>query len=293
MPELPEVEVTRMGIAPALVGRAVTGVSLRAPALRYPLPATLSRQLEGRTLAGIARRGKYLLLDFGSGTVLLHLGMSGTLRLLPPRTPAGRHDHVDILFGDPASTGPSQGGNAPGLRARGAIMLRLNDPRRFGALLWLEGNGDACRAHPLLAGLGLEPLARGFTATALRQRLAGRTAAIKLAIMDARIVVGVGNIYASEALFRAGIDPRTPAGKVSLPRLERLVAAIKETLRRAIRAGGSTLRDFFGCDGDPGHFQLEHRVYGREGEPCRKCGTAIKKITQGQRSTCFCPKCQR
>jgi formamidopyrimidine-DNA glycosylase len=269
MPELPEVEVTRRGIAPPLTGRRVTAVRMRAPALRYPLPPRLVRLLVGRTLAGIARRGKYLLLDFGDATVLLHLGMSGTLRLLPPRTPAGKHDHVDIVFDD--------------------LMLRLNDPRRFGALLWLEGEPQE---HPLLAGLGMEPLDRGFTATALRRRLAGRSAAIKLAIMDARIVVGIGNIYASEALFRAGIDPRTPAGKVSLARLQRLVAAIKETLRAAIRAGGSTLRDFFGCDGDPGHFQLEHLVYGHEGEPCRNCGGVIRKITQGQRSTYYCPKCQ-
>ena len=237
MPELPEVEVTRMGIAPALVGRTVSAVSLRAPALRYPLPAALTRHLKGRTLAGIARRGKYLLLDFGTGTVLLHLGMSGTLRLLPRRTPAGKHDHVDIVFDD--------------------LTLRLNDPRRFGALLWLEGDP---LTHALLADLGMEPLARSFTARALQQRLAGRSAAIKLAIMDAHVVVGVGNIYAAEALFRAG---------------------------------GSTLRDFFGCDGDPGHFQLEHQVYGREGEPCRKCGTKIRQLRQGQRSTYFCPKCQR
>lgn len=270
MPELPEVEVTRMGIAPALVGRTVSAVSLRAPALRYPLPAALTRHIKGKTLAGITRRGKYLLLNFGTGTVLLHLGMSGTLRLLPPRTPAGKHDHVDIVFDD--------------------LTLRLNDPRRFGALLWLEGDP---LTHALLADLGMEPLARSFTARALQQRLAGRAAAIKLAIMDAHVVVGVGNIYAAEALFRAGIDPRTPAGKVSLARLERLVASIKETLRAAIRAGGSTLRDFFGCDGDPGHFQLAHRVYGREGEPCRKCGTKIRQLRQGQRSTYYCPKCQR
>lgn len=270
MPELPEVEVTRRGIAPSLTGSKVTAVKLRAPALRYLLPPALGRHLKGRTLAGIARRGKYLLLDFGAGTVLLHLGMSGTLRLLPPATPAGRHDHVDIVFGE--------------------LMLRLNDPRRFGALLWLEGDPQD---HPLLASLGMEPLERSFTANALHRRLAGRTAAIKLALMDSHVVVGVGNIYASESLFRAGIDPRRPAGKVSAPRLERLVAAIKDTLRAAIRAGGSSLRDFFGCDGDPGHFQLEHLVYGREGEPCRQCGTTIKQIRQGQRSTYYCPKCQR
>jgi formamidopyrimidine-DNA glycosylase len=270
MPELPEVEVTRLGIAAALSGRRVAAVELRAPALRYPLPPDLGQNLRGRTLAGIARRGKYLLFDFGAGHVLLHLGMSGTLRVLPRGTPAGRHDHVDIDFGD--------------------RLLRLNDPRRFGALLWLEGEPQT---HPLLADLGMEPLERGFTATALAARLAGRAAAIKLAIMDGRIVVGVGNIYASESLFRAGIDPRRPAGKVSQARLSRLVPAIKETLRAAIRAGGSSLRDFYGCDGQPGHFQHEHLVYGREGEPCRNCGAAIRMIRQGQRATYYCPKCQR
>lgn len=270
MPELPEVEVTRRGIAPALTGRKATTVALRAQALRYPLPSDLAGKLRGQTLAGIARRGKYLLLDFGSGTVLLHLGMSGTLRLLPPATAAGKHDHVDIVFGD--------------------LLLRLNDPRRFGALLWIDGD---VHEHPLLRELGMEPLERGFTAKALQLRLAGRTAAIKQAIMDSHVVVGVGNIYASESLFRAGIDPRRAAGKVSLARLEKLVAAIKDTLRAAIRAGGSSLRDFFGCDGDPGHFQLEHLVYGRAGEPCRQCGAAIRMIRQGQRASYFCPKCQR
>lgn len=270
MPELPEVEVTRLGIAPALAGRRVGGVVLRAPALRYPLPRDLGRRLRGRMLLGAERRGKYLLLRFAGGHLLLHLGMSGTLRLVPPNTPAGKHDHVDIVFGD--------------------LALRLNDPRRFGALLWLEGDPQA---HPLLAGLGMEPLARGFTAKALAERLRGRTMAIKPAIMDARIVVGVGNIYASESLFRAGIDPRTPAGKVSILRLEKLVPAIKATLRAAIKAGGSSLRDFHGCDGQPGHFQHKHLVYDREGEPCRNCGASIRMIRQGQRATYYCPKCQR
>ncbi len=275
MPELPEVEVTRRGIAPALAGRSVTGVALRVPALRYPLPHDLALRLTGRPLLDIRRRGKYLLLGFAgdgepAGHVLLHLGMSGTLRLLSPATPAGKHDHVDIVFG--------------------AITLRLNDPRRFGALLWLAGDPAE---HPLLASLGVEPLERGFTATALHEALRGRTAAIKLAIMDSHVVVGVGNIYASESLFRAGIHPRTAAGRVSLARLQRLVAAIKDTLRAAIRAGGSTLRDFFGSDGDPGHFQMQHRVYGREGEPCRSCGATIRMIRQGQRATFYCPQCQK
>jgi formamidopyrimidine-DNA glycosylase len=269
MPELPEVEVTRRGIAPALIGRRVTGVTLRTPALRYPLPRSLASNIRGAPLEGIDRRGKYLLLHFAAGPVLLHLGMSGTLRLVPPDAPPGKHDHVDIAFGN--------------------ISLRMNDPRRFGALLWIEGEPTE---HPLLASLGVEPLERGFTGKALHKSLHGRSAAIKQAIMDSHVVVGVGNIYASESLFRAGISPRTTAGRVSLVRLEKLVTAIKETLRAAIRAGGSTLRDFFGSDGDPGHFQLEHLVYGREGEPCRRCGTTIRMIRQGQRATFYCSKCQ-
>ncbi len=280
MPELPEVEVTRLGIEPALSHRRVTDVVLRAPALRYPMPAELAGRLCGRTLAGVSRRGKYLLFDFGGSHLLFHLGMSGTLRLLPVGTPPRKHDHVDILFSDTVfSDTPSDD-----------LILRMNDPRRFGALLWIDGDPAS---HPLLAKLGMEPLERGFTARALAARLAGRTAAIKQVIMDAGIVVGVGNIYASESLFRAGIDPRAPAGKVSLARLDRLVKAIKETLRAAIHAGGSSLRDFFGCDGDPGHFQFEHRVYGREGEPCRQCGATIRLIRQGQRASYFCPRCQR
>lgn len=270
MPELPEVEVTRLGLAPRLTGRGVDAVAARVPALRYPLPARLAHRLAGRTLNGIARRGKYLLLDFGNGHLLIHLGMSGSLRLAPPDQPPAKHDHFDIRFGDE--------------------VLRLRDPRRFGAVLWLEGDPAE---HPLLAHLGAEPLSREFSASTLGAALRGRRVAIKPAIMDAGIVVGVGNIYASESLHRAGIDPRTPAGSVSPVRLGRLVPAIKATLRAAIRAGGSSLRDYVRSDGGCGDFQARHLVYGRAGEPCQACGTPVRLLRQGNRATYFCPRCQR
>jgi formamidopyrimidine-DNA glycosylase len=270
MPELPEVEVTRKGLAPRLTGRRVASVAVRVPALRYPLPAHLATKLAGRTLLGIHRRGKYLLLDFGNGHLLLHLGMSGSLRLAPRSERPQKHDHLDIVFGDE--------------------VLRLHDPRRFGAALWVEGDPTQ---HPLLASLGVEPLSRDFTAAGLAGKLSGRRTAIKPAIMDAGIVVGIGNIYASETLYRAGIDPRTPAGRVSVPRLGKLVPAIKETLRSAIRAGGSTLRDYFRCDGTAGDFQLRHRVYARAEQPCRRCGTPILALRQANRATYYCPRCQR
>lgn len=270
MPELPEVEVTRRGIEPRIAGHRFVRATLRAPALRYPLPTNLSRRLGGATLRRVLRRGKYLLFEFDAGHLLLHLGMSGSLRLVHPDEPAAKHDHVDLVFGD--------------------LALRLRDPRRFGALLWIEGDP---LAHPLLASLGAEPLERGFTAEVLATALAGRRSAIKPALMDSRLVVGVGNIYASESLFLAGIDPRRAAGRVSARRLELLVPAIKKTLRAAIAAGGSSLRDFAHADGEFGCFQMHHRVYDREGQPCVQCGSPIRAIRQGQRSTYFCPRCQR
>jgi formamidopyrimidine-DNA glycosylase len=270
MPELPEVEVTRLGLAPRLTGRRVTGTEARVPALRYPLPDHLSDYLTGNKLRGIDRRGKYLLLDFGIGHLLLHLGMSGYLRLAPRSEPPQKHDHLDIAFG--------------------AEVLRLHDPRRFGAALWL---GEDPARHPLLVHLGIEPLSRQFTAERLGAKLQGRRTTIKQAIMDSGIVVGIGNIYASESLHRAGIDPRTHADRVSAQRLGKLVPAIKETLRSAIRAGGSTLRDYFGCDGAAGDFQSRHRVYARAGQPCRRCGTLIRALRLANRATYFCPRCQR
>jgi formamidopyrimidine-DNA glycosylase len=269
MPELPEVEVTRLGLATQLIGRRVRAVVTRAPALRYPLPAQLGRSLAGQRLTNIGRRGKYLLFEFGNGHLLVHLGMSGSLRLVAPDLPPQKHDHVDIVFGDK--------------------VLRFHDPRRFGAMLWIAGDPAG---HPLLARLGIEPLSRGFTAEALAAALDGRRTAVKPAIMDASIVVGVGNIYASESLHRAGIDPRTPAGRISRPRLARLVPAIKSTLRAAIRAGGSSLRDYVQSDGCLGDFQHRHRVYGRADEPCRVCGAIIRALRQGNRATYYCPHCQ-
>ena len=275
MPELPEVEVTRRGIEPPLAGHAVTGVVVRTPRLRYPFPADLARQLVGRTLAGIARRGKYLLLDFGNGTLLLHLGMSGSLRLLPggaKAAPAQKHDHFDLVFG--------------------ATVLRLRDPRRFGAVLWLPADDDI-RRHALLAQLGIEPLGEEFTPRWLFDATRGRKTAIKPLLMDSHLVVGIGNIYASESLFRAGIDPRTAAGRIGLRRYERLVPEIRATLEAAIAAGGSSLRDFIHSDGSSGYFQQQYFVYVRTGEPCRICGKPIRTLRQGQRATFYCGHCQR
>ncbi len=270
MPELPEVEVTRCGIAPALVGRAVSGVVVRTAALRYPLPTGLAQLLRGKLLRDIGRRGKYLLFDFGEGRLLLHLGMSGSLRLVPAEAVAAKHDHFDLQFD--------------------RVALRLRDPRRFGTLLWLDG--DPAR-HPLIEPLGVEPLATEFTAAGLRRLLAGRRIPVKQALMDSRLVVGIGNIYASESLYHAGIDPRTPAGTVSSARLERLVVAIRATLQAAIAAGGSSLRDFVRSDGSSGYFQQHYGVYGRAGEPCRRCGAPVRSIRQGGRASYFCPRCQR
>jgi len=274
MPELPEVEVTRRGIGPILSGSRVSDVIVRTPALRYPLPTNLSRILDDRPLRDVSRRGKYLLLNFGHGHLMIHLGMSGSLRLVPAGLPPTKHDHCDLVFS---------------IRGE-AVALRLRDPRRFGAILWVPGDP---RAHPLLAVLGVEPLTPEFSAPWLKHELAGLTAAIKPVLMDSHRVVGIGNIYASESLFRGGIDPRVAAGRISLKRLERLVAAIKTTLAAAIDAGGSTLRDFIHSDGGSGYFQQQYFVYGRGGQPCRVCGRPIRELRQGQRASFFCAGCQR
>ena len=274
MPELPEVEVTRRGIAPVLTGSRVSGAIVRAPALRYPVPPNLERILGGHRLAAISRRGKYLLLDFGHGHLLIHLGMSGSLRLVPAGLAAEKHDHFDLVFA---------------IKGR-SVALRLRDPRRFGAILWLPGEP---LAHPLLAALGVEPLTEAFSAAWLKHELAGLSAGIKPTLMDSHRIVGIGNIYASESLFRAGIDPRAAAGRISLKRLERLVPVIKATLAAAIDAGGSSLRDFVHSDGSSGYFQQQYFVYGRSGEPCLVCGRPIRELRQGQRATFFCTGCQR
>ncbi|HUQ74595.1 MAG TPA: bifunctional DNA-formamidopyrimidine glycosylase/DNA-(apurinic or apyrimidinic site) lyase [Burkholderiales bacterium] len=268
MPELPEVEVTRRGLAPHLAGRVISAVEVRQPLLRWPVSKGVL-SLAGRTVLGVSRRGKYLLVDCGDGHLILHLGMSGSLRMLPPGIPAEKHDHFDLVLGD--------------------RVLRLRDPRRFGAVLWTT---DAVHSHPLLANLGVEPLSQAFNPARLHALTRGHRTAIKLFLMDGRRIVGVGNIYANESLFRAGIDPRKAAKRLSLERCTRLSKSIKDTLRAAIRAGGSTLRDFVGADGHAGDFQSRYWVYDREGKPCRRCRTPVRRIAQGQRSTFFCPRCQ-
>jgi formamidopyrimidine-DNA glycosylase len=268
MPELPEVEVTRRGLAPRISGRTISAVVVREPRMRWPVPRGLQR-LAGKTVRGIKRRGKYLLVDCGSGHLILHLGMSGSLRIVPAAAPASKHDHFDLVLGDRA--------------------VRLRDPRRFGAVLWTT---QAPEAHPLLAHLGVEPLAREFDAAYLHTLTRGARVAIKPFLMDGRRVVGVGNIYASESLFRAGIAPRRRAGRLTRAECEALVREIKSTLREAIRAGGSSLRDFVGSDGASGYFQQRAWVYDREGMPCRRCRTPIRRMVQGQRATYFCAGCQ-
>lgn len=275
MPELPEVETTRRGIAPHLVGRRIGAVTLRRPDLRWPIPAEVAQLLPGQVIDSVERRAKYLLLRTEIGSALLHLGMSGMLRVLPPDAPLGAHDHVDI--GIAAEAG------------KGERVLRFTDPRRFGCLLW-QWPGET---HPLLAALGPEPLTDAFDGDLLWHTSRGRKAAVKLFLMDNAVVVGVGNIYASEALFAAGIHPRTPAGKVSRARYARLATEVKRILAWAIERGGTTLRDFLNPDGAPGYFFRELNVYGRTGEPCRACATPIRQATLGQRSTFWCPTCQK
>jgi formamidopyrimidine-DNA glycosylase len=271
MPELPEVETTLRGIAPHLKQRRIADVVIRNPRLRWPIPENLPELLRGHIVQDLQRRAKYLLVSFDHGTLILHLGMSGSLRVLPLSTPAGKHDHFDLVMDN-------------------GQLLRLRDPRRFGAVLWHQGD---VAQHPLLASLGPEPLQARFDADALYAATRKRKAAIKLVIMDNHVVVGVGNIYANEALFRAGIRPQLAAGKISKERCARLTQTIKEVLRAAIKKGGSSLRDYVDSDGKQGYFQQHYFVYGRMGEPCRACGTPIRQIRQGQRSTFYCPRCQK
>jgi formamidopyrimidine-DNA glycosylase len=274
LPELPEVETTMRGITP-LVGQTVSQVIIRFPKLRWPIPSDLNKILPALQLDSMARRAKYILLNFKHptlgqvGTLIMHLGMSGRICLLPKFEAPSKHDHVDIEF----NTGQ---------------VLRLRDPRRFGAVLWAEHVAN----HPLILNLGVEPLEPIFDGNFLFKKTRTKTVSIKTLVMDSHLVVGVGNIYASESLFRAGINPKKSAGRLTLKMCERLVAEIKATLSEAIEAGGSSLRDFFGADGNPGYFQQSYYVYGRQGEPCLICGTKILKIKQGQRSTFYCPNCQ-
>ncbi|TKC89609.1 bifunctional DNA-formamidopyrimidine glycosylase/DNA-(apurinic or apyrimidinic site) lyase [Trinickia terrae] len=276
MPELPEVEVTRRGIEPYVAGRRVERVDVRTRALRWPVPADFASTLGKKRVRKVERRGKYLLFEIEDGWFIVHLGMTGTLRVLPhtaePPAPA-KHDHIDWIFDE--------------------FILRFRDPRRFGAVLWHPRDAGDVLDHPLLATLGVEPFAPEFTGALMHRRTRGRKVSVKQALLAGDIVVGVGNIYASESLFRAGIRPTTPAGRVSLARYDLLATAVRATLAAAIDKGGSTLRDFVGSNGESGYFQLDYFVYDRAGLPCRVCGTPIKQIVQGQRSTYFCPHCQR
>ena len=271
MPELPEVETTRRGLLPHVLGVTIINVIVRNPKLRWPVPDDLACLVQQQTIQALSRRGKYLLMTLANGTILVHLGMSGSLRILDSTTPAGVHDHIDIVL---------QNGQC----------IRLRDPRRFGAVLWAEG--DALR-HTLLTNLGVEPLTDDFNGNYLYVKSRGRSSAIKSFIMDSHHVVGVGNIYANEALFHAGIHPELAAGKVSRARYMRLAQSIRDTLEKAIVAGGSTLRDFVGSDGAAGYFQQQYFVYGRTDLTCRGCGLLIRHLRQNQRSTFYCAHCQK
>lgn len=271
MPELPEVETTRRGILPHVCDTAVASVIVRQPRLRWPVSRELSSVLSGAHFTTVNRRGKYLLLQSKKGSLLVHLGMSGSLRIVPAGTAAGKHDHVDINFDD-------------------GKTLRFTDPRRFGCMLWLPGDPPG---HALLDSLGPEPLEEDFDADYLFARSRGRRVPVKTFIMDSHIVVGVGNIYANEALFAAGISPRRAAGRVSLERYRKLVVAIKQVLQQAISAGGTTLRDFTNSEGKPGYFKQSLAVYGRAGEPCRRCQNPLREIRLGGRSTVYCSQCQK
>ncbi|UNK58888.1 bifunctional DNA-formamidopyrimidine glycosylase/DNA-(apurinic or apyrimidinic site) lyase [Pseudoxanthomonas daejeonensis] len=271
MPELPEVETTRRGLAPHVEGRRITGVTLRRPDLRWPIPVEISRDLPGQRIAAVRRRAKYLLLDTEAGdSALLHLGMSGMLRVLPADTPVAAHDHVDLALDS-------------------GRVLRFTDPRRFGSLLWQPAGTE----HELLRGLGPEPLSDAFDGDYLFARSRGRSAPVKTFLMDQRIVVGVGNIYAAESLFRAGISPTRAAGKVSRERYAALALAAREILAYAITRGGTTLRDFLNPDGAPGYFEQELAVYGRGGLACPTCGGPLREASIGQRASVWCPRCQR
>ena len=271
MPELPEVETTRRGIAPHLTQARIKAVTVRDHRLRWPIPRNLAATLEGAIVTGVRRRAKYLLFDTSHGCLLVHLGMSGSLRLVGAGEQPRRHDHVDIRFDH-------------------GLTLRYHDPRRFGCILWA---GSEPFDHPLLTRLGVEPLQEAFRGDYLYERSRGRRLAVKPFLMDSHIVVGVGNIYANEALFMAGIRPSRAAGRIALVRYRRLAEAVREVLQRAIESGGTTLRDFVNGDGNPGYFRQRLNVYARSGEPCRRCGTALRLSREQQRATFFCPFCQR
>jgi formamidopyrimidine-DNA glycosylase len=271
LPELPEVETTRRGIEPHIENKKVSKVILRRKTLRWPISPALSKDLPGKTIKSVSRRGKYLLLATEKGCLLIHLGMSGSLRIVDTNRAAAKHDHVDIVFTNNK-------------------VLRYTDPRRFGCILW---DTESIESHPLLASLGPEPLSDEFHTDYLFKKSRTRNVAVKTFIMDSKVVVGVGNIYANESLFLAGISPKRSAGKISKPRYEKLVECIQQVLQRAIDVGGTTLKDFTGSDGEPGYFAQSLHVYGRKGEPCHVCKGPLKEIRQGQRSTVYCSQCQK
>ncbi len=271
MPELPEVETTRRGIEPHVNHHVINDLVVRNRALRWPVPGRLRNKISGHRIQAVDRRGKYILLRFETGTVIIHLGMSGSLRVCQPDTPVRKHDHVDFVLDN-------------------GLSLRLHDPRRFGAVLWTD---RAPERHKLLASLGPEPLQDNFNAAYLHQQTRKRSASIKSVIMNSHIVVGVGNIYTCESLFLAGINPKRRAGALSMARCERLVASIKRVLTESITQGGTTLRDYIRENGQPGYFALRLRVYGKAGKPCPRCGKPIRQIRQQQRSTFYCTHCQR
>ena len=269
MPELPEVETSRRGISPHIVGKTLQSLIVRQSRLRWPVPENLHQLISGQSLTAISRRGKYLLLDFGLGYLIIHLGMSGSLRICSQEIPPNKHDHIDWIFAD-------------------GTVLRYNDPRKFGAVLWTLQPEN----HALLSKLGPEPLSENLNAHHLFSAASQRRIPIKAFIMDSHIVVGVGNIYASESLFWAGIHPERSAGGITDEEFQKLVKSIQKVLSSAIEQGGTTLRDYVNPEGKPGYFQQTLQVYGRRGEPCRECSTPIEHVKIGQRASYFCPRCQ-
>lgn len=270
MPELPEVETIRRGIAPYTIGKKITDVIIRDRRLRRPIPKGLEKKLSGRKLRDLERRAKYLIFYFDRGAMILHLGMTGSLRCLTTDTLPGKHDHTDFVFGK-------------------KMLLRYRDPRRFGCILWTKGDP---RQHELLRNLGPEPLGKELTGKYLFAKSRKRKLAVKSFLMDSRIISGVGNIYANESLFAAGVLPGKKAGRLTRAQCEKLAAAIKHVLTRAIAKGGTTLRDYVNGAGEPGYFRIELKVYDRKGLPCPRCGTLIKSQRHGQRSSFYCPRCQ-
>lgn len=273
MPELPEVETTRKGIQPNIEGQKIVKLIVRNPNLRWPVDLSLTKTLPGLPILNVGRRGKYLLLETPQGTILIHLGMSGNLRVLPIGTLPQKHDHIDMEF-------------------ENGFLLRLNDPRRFGAFLWQAHENAQALAHPLLAKLGPEPLSDDFTGEYLYKASRNRKVAIKSLVMNSQIVVGAGNIYANESLFLSQIHPQTPASSLTRKQCDTLAANIKNVLADAIEQGGTTLKDFLSPDGKPGYFEQKLNVYGRDHQPCPVCGTLIERIILNQRASYFCPECQ-